>query len=369
MYQKAAVLLFIICGMCIVFIILNVGVIDKVNLDESIPMGGLKVLQSFLSQGYQDNWKCSENDVLSQAKTFQHLWSKNHYWSACYANDYITKLYLADLNVPDRQNKLFFDVGANKGYTIASWLATWMPEKGVSPKSLYYYLSHVLKIKDCGVCSDCTEEMHSNLQRNDLLRTTLEIHAFEPMESTYQALLQVHTWMNVSTLHFHQLAISNITGTAKMSKCPVGGEACGLMSVGRAVPNEAVFSSLTITLDDFVEQKKIRQKIDLLKIDAEGADPLVLQGAKKLFSQEKVRMLLFENHGIGAWTTTSLLSVIESLNSKGFICHMLGKTGMARITDCWSPVFDVRHWSNVLCVHRREKRLRSLLNQLLIYNL
>jgi FkbM family methyltransferase len=332
-------------------------------------MWSRKVLQSFLSQSYQDNWKCSENDVLTQANTFQRLLAKVPDWSSCYGNAYLAKLYLADLNVPDRQNKLFFDVGANKGYSIASWVSTWMPETGVSPKTLHHYLSHVLKIGDCGVCSDCTEEMHNNLKSKDLLRTTLEIHAFEPMKSTYQALLQVHTWMNVSTLHIYQLAISNTTGTANLSKCSVGGEGCGLMSVGRDIPNEAVFSSQTITLDDFVEQKKIRQKIDLLKIDAEGADPLVLQGAKKLFSQENVRMLIFENHGIGAWKTTSLLSVIESLNREGFICHMLGKTGMARITDCWSPVFDVRQWSNVLCVHRREKRLRRSLNQLLISNI
>jgi hypothetical protein len=123
-----------------------------------------------------------------------------------------------------------------------------------------------------------------------------------------------------------------------------------------------------MTLDDFVEQKQIKQKIDLLKIDTEGADPLVLQGANKLLSQEKIRILIFENHGIGAWKTTSLLRVIESLSNKGFICYMLGKTGMARLTDCWSSVYDVKYWSNVLCVHRREKRLRCLLNQLLIIN-
>jgi hypothetical protein len=154
-----------------------------------------------------------------------------------------------------------------------------------------------------------------------------------------------------------------------MSKCPLGGEGCGLMSVGRVVPNETTFETQTMTLDDFVKQKKIKQKIDLLKIDAEGADPLVLQGANKLLSQGQIRMLIFENHEIGAWKTTSLLQVIESLNNKGYICYMLGKTGTARLTDCWSSVFDVKFWSNVLCVHRREKSLRLFLDELLISNM
>ena len=122
----------------------------------------------------------------------------------------------------------------------------------------------------------------------------------------------------------------------------------------------------TTTLDDFVKQKKINQKIDFLKIDAEGADPLVLLGAENLLAQEKIRMLMFEKHYIGAWQTTSLFKVINSLSSKGLICYIVGKTGIVRLTDCWSPVYEVVNWGNILCVHRKEMRLRRFLDQLLI---
>jgi FkbM family methyltransferase len=345
-------------------------VINKVSFNQLSQTWQHVALTSSISQGYYpDDLECSANNIITQAKKFEQLLSENRFWSSCYANDYLAKLYLADLNMPHRHIKLFFDVGANKGYTIASWLSVWMPDIGLNPKSLYVYLSQVLNISDCGVCSDCNETMLNDPQRNDRLGTTLEIHAFEPMKATYQVLFQVRTWFNISRLYIYQLAISNTTGIAAMSKCSVGGEGCGLMSVGRAVPNETTFQSQTMTLDDFVEQKKIKQKIDLIKIDTEGADPLVIQGAKKLFSREQIRMLIFENHGIGAWKTTSLLEVIQSLNSKGFTCHMLGRTGMVRLTNCWSPVFDVKYWSNILCVHRREERLRRFLDQLLISNI
>ncbi|UJR12601.1 hypothetical protein I4U23_016776 [Adineta vaga] len=315
---------------------------------------------------YSNEMICSLTSILTQANKFQEVLSKDNLWSSCYGNDYLSMMYLADLHESPQQNKLFFDIGANKGYTIVSWLSMWMPEKDINPKSLYRYLSQVLKINDCGVCSDCNETILNTVQINNPMDTILKIHAFEPMKSTYQILDQACAWMNLSTLHVHRLAISNTTGTANMKKCPAGGEACGLMTRDDTASNDNIFQTPTMTLDDFVEQKNIQQKIDLLKIDTEGADPLVLQGAKKLFSKKQIRLLIFENHGVGTWKTTSLLTVIEFLSKEGFICYMLGKTGLARLTNCWSPVFEIKRWSNVLCVHREEKHLRLFLDRLLI---
>jgi hypothetical protein len=141
------------------------------------------------------------------------------------------------------------------------------------------------------------------------------------------------------------------------------------MLAGADEPHDGYLKVEMMTLDDLVEKKKIKQKIDLLKIDTEGADPLALQGANKLLSGGQIRMLIFENHNIGAWQHTSLLNVIESLNNKSFICNLIGKTGMVRLTDCWSPVYDFRSWSNVLCVHRHEKHLQYFIDQLFIINM
>ena len=292
--------------------------------------------------------------------------SKHGGWSSCYADDYVVKLYSADFDQSDRQNKLFFDVGANKGYTIATWLSVWLPQLNMNPKSVFDYISKELGIKDCGACGDCQEPPLNISERRSRFPVTLTIHAFEPMNDTYEALLKVRTRFNVSNLHIHHLAISNTTGIGNIVKCPLGAESCGLVHtnpdglIGNTVPIS------TMTLDHFVEQNGIKEEIDLLKIDTEGADPLVLEGAKNLFAQERVRMLIFENHNVGVWQTTSLITVLQSLESKGFICHILGKTGLVRATKCWSPLLDLKHWSNVLCVHRRQKRLRYFLNQLLI---
>ncbi|CAF1220708.1 unnamed protein product [Adineta steineri] len=356
--------------MSITFITLNVVIINKIISNHLSELWQLIRWSQSMSQSTYPNEKiCCLTSILTQANKFQQLLSKDDVWSACYRNDYLSMIYLADLNKSLQQKKLLFDIGANKGYTIALWLSMWMPEIGVNPRSLYMYLSQVLKIDDCGVCTDCNETISNSVPINNRISTTLEIHAFEPMESTYQALRQVSTWINISTLYIHEIAISNTTGIANMKKCPVGSELCGLLAIDHSTSNEKVFQTSTITLDEFVEQKNIQQKIDLLKIDTEGADPLVLQGAKKLFAKKQIRILIFENHGIGTWKTTSLLTVIEFLSKEGFICYMLGKTGLARLTNCWSPAFDIKRWSNVLCVHREEEHVRHFLDQLLITNI
>ena len=328
-------------------------------------------LSSIISEeSYSDDLRCSPGNILYQANMFQQLLSKDNFWSACYGRDYLTMVYLADSDNSRPRKKLFFDIGANKGYTIASWLSTWMPQLGVNSISLYKYLSQTLNITDCGACLDCKETMMNNVHLSNHLGSTLEIHGFEPMKSTYEVLGKVRTWINMSTLYIHKIAMSNMSGRANMNKCPVGAESCGLVSsADQSRSNENIFQTETITLDDFVQQKGISQKIDLLKIDTEGADPLVLQGAKKLFAQQQIRLMIFENHGVGIWKITSLLKVIESLDRDGFICYMIGKTGLARLTNCWSPVYHIKQWSNVLCVHRREKRLRRFIELLLITNI
>ena len=49
----------------------------------------------------------------------------------------------------------------------------------------------------------------------------------------------------------------------------------------------------TITLDSFVKQKKIKS-IDLLKVDIEGSEHLMLQGARKTLKKNKIKSILIE---------------------------------------------------------------------------
>ena len=49
----------------------------------------------------------------------------------------------------------------------------------------------------------------------------------------------------------------------------------------------------TITLDSFVKKNKIKS-IDLLKVDIEGSEHLMLQGARKTLKKNKIKTILIE---------------------------------------------------------------------------
>lgn len=72
-----------------------------------------------------------------------------------------------------------------------------------------------------------------------------------------------------------------------------------------SIPKESEISHITtskkgsrklkaMTLDTLIAQHHQIKKIDFLKIDVEGAEMKVLQGARKLFAKQKIELVLFE---------------------------------------------------------------------------
>jgi hypothetical protein len=57
-----------------------------------------------------------------------------------------------------------------------------------------------------------------------------------------------------------------------------------------------------------------------------------------------------------AWSNTSLQIEISNLFELGYVCYMIGKTGVIRVSNCWNEQFNTRH-SNVLCVSKKETQL------------
>lgn len=50
----------------------------------------------------------------------------------------------------------------------------------------------------------------------------------------------------------------------------------------------------SVALDDFVRNYNLSE-IDILKIDTEGYEPSVFQGAKQLLQQHRIRLFIFEH--------------------------------------------------------------------------
>jgi hypothetical protein len=59
------------------------------------------------------------------------------------------------------------------------------------------------------------------------------------------------------------------------------------------VATETTVETAVVPLDDCVSP---RDQIELLKIDVEGADPWVLQGARKLLENKRINHIYFEHN-------------------------------------------------------------------------
>jgi FkbM family methyltransferase len=101
------------------------------------------------------------------------------------------------------------------------------------------------------------------------------VHAFEPFPSTAQSFirnLQLNPDLQ-GTVQLHQIALSNHSGTVSMDVPDSANCGCNYISTSSPGMIRAV------KLDDFVAEHGI-ERLDLLKIDIEGAEVSLLQGAE-----------------------------------------------------------------------------------------
>lgn len=140
------------------------------------------------------------------------------------------------------------------------------------------------------------------------------IHAFEPSSQLFEILERnVSLYENIIA---HNLALGNMDGKAFLSTS--NSDLCGQLS------NEFREDSIEIDvckLDSFCRKKNISH-IDLLKIDVEGHEIEVLNGAKDLISKNAVRALYLECDFNSDDTQHSYFpDVLDYLKSRNFAFH------------------------------------------------
>jgi FkbM family methyltransferase len=118
------------------------------------------------------------------------------------------------------------------------------------------------------------------------------IIAFEPFHKT-KALLEKTVMMNgfAEIIEIHQAAVSNVTGSANLfiAECS-GHNSLFALNCGTSVPEKFVEVQL-LRLDDLIT---FGEKVSLLKIDAEGAELDVIEGALGLINSNPDLGLIVE---------------------------------------------------------------------------
>lgn len=157
-----------------------------------------------------------------------------------------------------------------------------------------------------------------------------QTYAFEPSRSNFQVLQENLKLNAVSNVMPYQIALGDYIGKATLwINAP---DEDGLHTIGRpSHPNSDVVAQETVpitTLDAFVENHGIA-KIDVIKIDVEGAELLVLKGAKRLLKREDAPLIMYERH---LWCEEAfgykLVEIEDLLKGSGYSLFVVnGKTG------------------------------------------
>ncbi len=158
------------------------------------------------------------------------------------------------------------------------------------------------------------------------------VWAFEPCAETYQLLLQNILLNGLEGLNAIHTALGDYRGDAVLQVNRDGKD--GLNTVGQpSHPDcEIVRHELTpmITLDAFVQENAV-QRIDAMKLDAEGAELPILRGGERQFARSDAPLILFESYGF---------------NTKGFGYHPVEIRWFLR--NCGYELFQLDTKSGVI---------------------
>jgi FkbM family methyltransferase len=162
------------------------------------------------------------------------------------------------------------------------------------------------------------------------------VHAFEPEPENLGRLRANLALNDVATVWLVPAAAAAESGTATLHVFPPGFGAChslGRPTVshpfvpGQTVEPIATIEVPTVTLDEYCAERGV-ERIDLLKLDVEGAEVDVLRGAEQLLGDGRIGTILFEvSLPQSAALSHAPSEVFERLASLGYECFAIAADG------------------------------------------
>ena len=144
------------------------------------------------------------------------------------------------------------------------------------------------------------------------INPNLNIHCFEPNPNL------INTIKLLKVGNVEQCAVSNQKGEIDFSLNLLDST---MSSQYRKGSVEKTIKVKTITLDEYCSENKINY-IDFIKIDTEGNEYAVLQGAYNLINSQSIGIIQFEYGGCSIEAKTTLESIYKLLCEKYIIFHL-----------------------------------------------
>ena len=116
-----------------------------------------------------------------------------------------------------------------------------------------------------------------------------QVHAFEPNPSTFQS-LQANIALNgLTNVKAQQCAVGKHNGEVSFMADPIHRATC---SMATSEAQDTVSVPCT-ALDSYIKKQSIN-KIAFLKVDVEGYETLVFQGAEEMLKRQQVQLIYYE---------------------------------------------------------------------------
>jgi FkbM family methyltransferase len=143
--------------------------------------------------------------------------------------------------------------------------------------------------------------------------------AYEPSTSACAAFRRRHD----DRVEFVEAAVADQPGELDFFEEPEAGETSSLVRNARGRRR----SVRVVTLDDELQRLDI-DRVDLLKIDAEGYDLHVLRGARRALEAGRIAAVQFEYNASWAGAGSTLAAALALLEGAGFTVHLLRGGGL-----------------------------------------
>jgi FkbM family methyltransferase len=312
---------------------------------------------------------CNMTDATHVARFFRHL--VNVDWSNCPKESWQIDMR----NIDPDPDKVFVDIGFNKGYNFAQWASAWLPHSKINNTVWYNALEKIpISIGDhrlCGHCEDCIYDMFMEKLSAVVDKTvpydvthSPKMYGVDINPASIKAVEQVTDL--IAKTHDIKLDIKLLLAAAGKDNGKIYVNNCadalfeGCAIVTNPDPKtQNIIEVPMLNLEGMVEklgiQKRKNTLIDILLIDTEGSDAEVLKGAKSLLQQPKlIRMVSFELNENCPWPLTTLESVVRDMATMSYVCYFQGQGRLFRLTGCWTEYYEINRWSNIACVKRHD---------------
>ncbi len=160
------------------------------------------------------------------------------------------------------------------------------------------------------------------------------VFAFEPEQNNFDIMIRNIKENNITNIIPIRVAVSDISGLSYLNMGK---------STTHQITNEITqYKIQTVSMDDYFKD----QRIDFVKIDAEGAEPKIIWGMKKTIEQNpQLKIVIEYNHRI----MKGNVGYLRALEEYGFKLYDMMKEKFTSPAEIVSTYYDEPHLTNIYC--------------------